>query len=188
MSDTELIRDFVNTKELLDGIEGLSTPAELDAWLRGRGLLRDPEPTTSADLKQALKLREALRQILLANTGLEIDTHEHFDVVDTVARKARIELCFEQCAGDLSPSAGGVPAALGRLVIAVHRAMADGSWTRLKACRATDCEWAFIDTARNHSRSWCSMSSCGNREKARQFRERHRHVRIDDGARAQAAS
>ena len=52
--------------------------------------------------------------------------------------------------------------------------MADGSWQRLKACRASDCQWAFVDTARNHSRSWCSMASCGNREKARAFRERHR--------------
>ena len=74
-----------------------------------------------------------------------------------------------------TPAATGVDAALGRLVIAVHSAMADGSWDRLKACRASDCEWAFIDNARNHSRAWCSMKSCGNREKARAFRERHRH-------------
>ena len=69
----------------------------------------------------------------------------------------------------------GRPAPAGRYVIAVHHAMADGSWERLKACRASDCEWAFIDSARNHSRAWCSMKSCGNREKARAFRERHRH-------------
>ena len=68
-----------------------------------------------------------------------------------------------------------IDAALGRLVIAVQSAMAEGSWDRLKACRASDCEWAFIDNARNHSRAWCSMKSCGNREKARAFRERHKH-------------
>jgi len=175
LSDTELIRDFVNTREILDGVEMLSSPADLSGWLETNGLLREPVTATAADLRQALQLREALRQILLANTGLEIDTHGPFDVVDRVARRARIELCFEECAGDLSPAAGGVSAALGRLVIAVHRAMADGSWRRLKACRASDCEWAFIDNARNQSRAWCSMSSCGNREKARQFRERHRH-------------
>ncbi len=174
MSDTELIRDFVNTRELLENVEELASPAALETWLQAHELLRERVAATPAELRQALKLREALRQILLANTGLEIDTHEHFEVVDEVARTARIELCFEECAGDLAPAAGGMPAALGRLVIAIHRAMADGSWARLKACRATDCEWAFIDTARNHSRSWCSMSSCGNREKARQYRERHR--------------
>lgn len=175
MSDTELIREFVNTRDILEDGEVLTSPRELVTWLEGNGLLREPASATAADLRQALELREAFRQILLANTGLEIDTHGPFDVVDKVARRAKIELCFEECAGDLSPSAHGVPGALGRLVIAVHRAMADGSWRRLKACRASDCEWAFVDNARNQSRAWCSMSSCGNREKARQFRERHRH-------------
>ena len=67
----------------------------------------------------------------------------------------------------------GVTGALGRVIIAVHDAVADGSWQRLKACRARDCEWAFIDTAKNQSRAWCSMRSCGNREKARAYRRRH---------------
>jgi predicted RNA-binding Zn ribbon-like protein len=182
LGDTELIRDFVNTKDLLDDKEAFATPAELDPWLREAGLLRDKEGATAADLAQALELREALRQILLANTGVEIDTHEHFDVLDAVAHEARIELCFEECAGELSPAAGGVPAALGRVVIAVHRAMGDGSWGRLKACRAFDCEWAFIDGARNQSRAWCSMRSCGNREKARQFRERQRVARASSSS------
>lgn len=182
MSDAELIRDFVNTKDFLENEEGLAGPAELDVWLREAGLFRGGERATPADVARALELREALRQILLANTGVEIDTHEHFDVLDRVAREARIELCFEECAGELSPAAGGVAAALGRLAIAVHRAMGDGSWGRLKACRASDCEWAFIDNARNQSRAWCSMRSCGNREKARQFRERQRVSRVESSS------
>jgi predicted RNA-binding Zn ribbon-like protein len=51
--------------------------------------------------------------------------------------------------------------------------MADGTWSRLKACRAADCRWAFYDRARNHSRHWCSMEVCGNRTKARAYRARH---------------
>jgi predicted RNA-binding Zn ribbon-like protein len=75
----------------------------------------------------------------------------------------------------LVPAAAGVAGALGRIVAAVQGAVADGSWRRLKACRARDCEWAFIDNAKNKSRAWCSMRSCGNREKARAYRARHRH-------------
>jgi predicted RNA-binding Zn ribbon-like protein len=52
--------------------------------------------------------------------------------------------------------------------------MAGESWERLKACRAEDCRWAFLDDAKNHSRAWCSMKVCGNRAKARAYRERHR--------------
>ncbi|HEX4520120.1 MAG TPA: CGNR zinc finger domain-containing protein [Gaiellaceae bacterium] len=173
---TELVRDFVNTRDLLDGIEGLASPGELVTWLEARGLTRGPVTATPAELRRALELREALRQVLLKNTGLEVDREAAFAVIDRTARRARIELCFEECAGALTPAATGIDAALGRIVIAVHSAMADGSWERLKACRASDCEWAFIDNARNHSRAWCSMRSCGNREKARAFRERHRAI------------
>jgi predicted RNA-binding Zn ribbon-like protein len=130
---------------------------------------------TEADLRQAIELREALRQALLAHNGVEVDEVAAFAALDRAARQARIQLCFEQGGGELVPDSGGVTASLGRIAIAVHGAMADGSWARLKACRASDCEWAFLDTAKNHSRAWCSMSSCGNREKARAFRERHRH-------------
>ncbi len=174
MDETELIRDFVNTRDLLDGIEELGSPGELVAWLEARGLTRGTVTATVADQRRAVELREALRRVLLANTGLEVDRDAAFAVVDRAARRAKIELCFEECAGELSPAATGIDASLGRIVIAVHGAMADGSWARLKACRASDCEWAFIDEARNHSRAWCSMRSCGNREKARAFRERHR--------------
>jgi predicted RNA-binding Zn ribbon-like protein len=174
MVGTELIRDFVNTNDILDGVDALAGPAELTAWLEEHGLTRGEPAATAADLRRAIELREALRQLLLANTGLEIDSVPAFAVLDRAARRARIELCFEECAGQLHPAASGVTAALGRIVIGVHGAMGDASWERLKACRASDCEWAFIDTAKNHSRAWCSMRVCGNREKARVYRERQR--------------
>jgi predicted RNA-binding Zn ribbon-like protein len=175
LTTTELIRDFVNTRDLLEDDEKLTSPDELLTWLGERALMRGEAQATAADLDHAVELREALRQLLLEHTGAEVDRDTASAVLDRTARRARIELCFEQCHGALTPGAVGVDAALGRLVIAVHDAMADGSWERLKACRASDCEWAFIDNARNHSRAWCSMKSCGNREKARAFRERHRH-------------
>jgi predicted RNA-binding Zn ribbon-like protein len=51
--------------------------------------------------------------------------------------------------------------------------MADATWERMKACRADDCRWAYLDTARNRSRAWCSMRVCGNRAKVQAYRERH---------------
>jgi len=71
-----------------------------------------------------------------------------------------------------SPSGG-----IGAVIAAAGQAMMDGSWQRLKACRADSCRWAFVDSSRNHSRQWCSMQVCGNREKARAYRRRR-----NDGA------
>jgi predicted RNA-binding Zn ribbon-like protein len=175
LTASELIRDFVNTRDLLEEKEALGSPGELVSWLDERKLTQGEVRATAADLRHATELREALRQLLLEHTGVEVDREAASGVLDSAARRARIELRFEQCATSLTPAATGVEAALGQLVIAVQSAMEDDSWDRLKACRASDCEWAFIDNARNHSRAWCSMKSCGNREKARAFRERHRH-------------
>jgi predicted RNA-binding Zn ribbon-like protein len=174
MSATDLICDFVNTRELLEGTEALRTPAELAEWLAANGLGPAEVRATAADLREATELREALRQALLAHNDVPVDEAAAYGVLDRVARQARVRLRFEQRAGALEPEADGVSAALGRIAIAVQESMAEGSWPLLKACRASDCEWAFLDTAKNHSRAWCSMSSCGNREKARAFRERRR--------------
>ena len=47
------------------------------------------------------------------------------------------------------------------------QSVADGTWSRLKACREDDCHWAFYDRSRNRSGQWCVMAVCGNRNKAR---------------------
>lgn len=40
----------------------------------------------------------------------------------------------------------------------------DVQWVRL-----CECDWFFVDRSRNHSRRWCDMKVCGNREKVRRF-------------------
>ena len=48
----------------------------------------------------------------------------------------------------------------------------------IRQCGGDACGWMFLDTSRNHSRQWCNMRECGNRAKARRFRERARQVRL----------
>jgi predicted RNA-binding Zn ribbon-like protein len=45
---------------------------------------------------------------------------------------------------------------------------------KIRECEAGDCYWLFLDNSRNRSRRWCSMESCGNREKARRHYHRQR--------------
>ncbi len=47
---------------------------------------------------------------------------------------------------------------------------------RVHECTADECQWLFLDTTRNRSRQWCSMGSCGNREKARRHYQRIRDL------------
>lgn len=73
---------------------------------------------------------------------------------------------------------GGVPTltgtdALGTVLTSAVHLVHTGHWDRIKICPAQDCLMAFYDRSRNRSRTWCSMSVCGNRKKARSWRERH---------------
>lgn len=45
---------------------------------------------------------------------------------------------------------------------------------RVRQCGDAECGWFFLDTSRNRSRRWCSMESCGNRNKVRRFYRRSR--------------
>ena len=59
---------------------------------------------------------------------------------------------------------------LAHVVAIAFRAMLEGTWPRLKACR--NCKWAFYDYSKNRAASWCSMQLCGNRLKTRAYRSR----------------
>jgi predicted RNA-binding Zn ribbon-like protein len=76
---------------------------------------------------------------------------------------------------------GGLPTligldAVGSVLASATRLTVLGEWDRFKICPADTCRWAFFDRSRNRSRTWCSMQVCGNREKARAWRERARAV------------
>ena len=170
--ELELVRVFVNTLEIDEAVDELASPAALTGWLRAHGLLRGGAATRT-DLANARRLREALRVLLLANNGVSV-RKEAAVTLNRAARRAGLGVRFEpEGTARVEPEARGVDGALGRLLAIVSASMADGSWERLKACRAEDCRWAFYDRARNRSRHWCSMAVCGNRTKARTFRRRH---------------
>lgn len=165
--ELQLVCDFVNTFDREAGSDELADAKGLGTWLRARGLWGGrPE---EADAAAARALREALRELMRANNGEDVDTAAAAASLDEAARRAGIAVRFDTGAIRLVASGGGI----GEVLVAAGAAMADGSWARLKACRSATCRWAFVDTARNRSRQWCSMSVCGNREKARSFRKRH---------------
>lgn len=46
----------------------------------------------------------------------------------------------------------------------------------LKKCSNPACVLLFLDVSKNHTRRWCSMNMCGNRNKASAHYERHRKI------------
>jgi predicted RNA-binding Zn ribbon-like protein len=170
----DLVIDFVNTLDVEEGTDELATADRLTTWLAQRGVLEPSGagPPSDMDLQQAIRLREALRQLMLANNGGTRDDGAG-EELERVARLGDLRVQFDG-GGSISivPGAEGVAAALARVLVPVAHAVGDGSWQRVKACRADDCHWAFYDRSRNRSGVWCEMAVCGNRTKVRAYRER----------------
>jgi predicted RNA-binding Zn ribbon-like protein len=168
----ELVRAFVNSYDVESGTDELATREALRAWMDDRDLL-DKEPITGEDLRRTAEVREALRSLLLGNAGESLDATS-VQVLNRAASDAHLVLGFDSHGrSGLVPDAQGVNRALGRLLATVFTSMVDGSWERLKACLNEGCRWAFYDHSRNRSGKWCTMAVCGNRMKARSYRERH---------------
>jgi predicted RNA-binding Zn ribbon-like protein len=170
----EAVRGFVNTWDKEHEVEELTDPSALKAWLTGEELLEPGAKVGEADLRRALEVREALRAQLMANNGAKPDPGA-VATLHAAAERAGIVLSFSPEGSTLEPASGGVDGAIGRLLTFVHEAEHDGHWTRLKACPWDTCNWAFYDNTKNGSGVWCNMAVCGNRAKARAYRERHAH-------------
>jgi predicted RNA-binding Zn ribbon-like protein len=170
------VQEFINSADLTRHTDAIANPGGLATWFETHGLGVGPEPTTPADVRRAIELREALRRLTLANSGAPVD-REAVEIANRAIRSAQLSFTF-QCdsEGRFEPAARGVDGALGRIVGYVAEAMSHGTWARMKACPDESCLWAFYDYSKNRSGRWCTMGSCGNRAKARAFRSRHRPV------------
>jgi predicted RNA-binding Zn ribbon-like protein len=170
--DLELVRDFVNTLDILPGTGRFEGPCGLVLWLADHRLLPSSPVLTDEDLARARRLREALRAFLLANAGLPLApeaTTAFEDAAGPTRLRARVD---EEGWLELLPAdEDGLDHAIGRLVSIVFAAQQDGSWPRLKVC--VECHWALYDHTKNYSAAWCG-SQCGARVRARRHRRRRR--------------
>lgn len=155
MTDVDLVVDFLNTVNRDTHTDVLDDPVAWQRWLATRDLAEG-----AADVR-------ATRGALRAAVG------------DLVAPTATSTLVT------IELPAGGTPRlvakdVVGAVLAAATRLAVAGRWERVKICPADDCRWAFYDRSRNHSRTWCSMQVCGNREKARAWRDRRSEEQLGD--------
>ena len=171
--ELELVRSFLSLHEHGVGTSSLPpTPPAMRWWLTRHDLVGPGEDPSDEELDGALDLLEALRAtILAADDGRRDDLAVR--TIDAAARDAGLELRFgSDGPASIEPAAGGVRGALGRVLSIAYLARLDGRWIRFKECRSDDCRAVFYDRSKNHSDRWCSMDSCGNRNKVRAWRER----------------
>ena len=169
-----LVQAFLNTRDLEDGADLLAGLPGGRAWLIDAGLLDEDARLTEADLEVARAVREDIRALLEAGDGSAAGGVLEPLRALTADHHARLTLSDDGWLRLENAGHGELGDGLFELLLIVHRAQQDGSWTRLKLCGNPECRWAFFDRSRNQQGNWCSMAVCGNRLKNRELRARRR--------------
>lgn len=170
-----LVQAFVNTRELEGQTDLLGDPDAARTWLVAAGLLRPDCSIELADLDLARAVRESIRGLLESADG-ELPPEARLNALRRLAEAH----CARLLVGDRGVLAienskrEDLADGLFDLLLIIHGAQEDGTWTRLKACGNPDCRWVYYDRSRNQQGNWCDMAVCGNRLKNRNLRARRR--------------
>jgi predicted RNA-binding Zn ribbon-like protein len=165
-----LVQGFVNTRDLEEQTDLLADVAQGRKWLVDAGLLDPAAGVTASELERARNVREAIR-CLTAGEG-----EDRLEPLRELAgaHRARLTVADDGAIGLANARNEDLGDAMFELLLIIHRAQRDGSWSRLKLCANDECEWAFFDRSRNQQGNWCNMAVCGNRLKNRELRARRR--------------
>jgi predicted RNA-binding Zn ribbon-like protein len=175
-----LATDFVNTRtnRWRGGEELLTSPERLVDWFRRCELRLDLERLSRVDLDDALELREAIDACIVASVDGLPFPRAGVSVVNRFAAHAEVDIVQLDILGSRPVAVTRAPRRPGRAALAsvaadAVRMLGTESAQSLKVCESDQCSIRFVDHSLARSRRWCSMSRCGNRAKARQYRLRH---------------
>ena len=182
--------DFTNTasewsSEPLDRLGGADGFAK---WVKVAGLLDDEhqkilereiadDPKAAARFfDDAMALRAALYRIFYATeSGCNVEAADLTLLNDWRARSSRH--CKIRQEGGVfrrgcSEEAPAQERAMRIIVDAAEDLLLNGRLDRLRSCGGENCEWMFLDLSKSGRRRWCSMATCGNDHKVKQYRKR----------------
>jgi predicted RNA-binding Zn ribbon-like protein len=185
--------DFTNTVDNRPSPrrkELLTSWGDLIAWARQARLLssaqaqqlsrraQEAPAQARAFLRDAVKLREALYQTLSARAAgapaPPAALQQINSVLPAVLKRSRIVRKGDGFEWEFSGGAGEFDRLLWTVGRTIVELLTSEELSLVRECAANECGWLFLDLSRNHSRRWCNMRICGNRDKVRRFRRKAR--------------
>jgi len=177
-----LLYDFVNTLDCRRYVEqglahtagdALATPVQMEAWMRRRQLLPPAKRIDGDDHSRAKELRDALRSFLALSPEGRRQDSEAANRLTTASTKFPLALVVAD-GGSVTLQAAAGSSVLGGVLAEVYGLAHGDRLSRLKTCASEDCRWIFFDRSKPANRHWCSSTLCGNRQKTRTYRRKHR--------------
>lgn len=170
--------DFLNTEVRIDGelVDFLQNDDDVLRWLAHAGWPVD-KIAVKFQLEELLELARALRmsirvsieRLKAGNSDCNVmniflhSAHSHLKLIADNDGSVRLERRWNpeslmEVLGPLSESAAEL--------------LVNGDLELIKRCENADCVLWFYDRTRAHRRRWCSMATCGTRNKVAAFRQR----------------
>lgn len=187
LSGGSLCLDFANTwpdrgREESDQLQSL---AHLTAFARQAGLVdeaweeilvrrvREDPASARAALARAREAREAIFRLCSDSAAGRPARPGDLRIFNRALGEALGHLRLEPAEGGFRWGWEGTSpdAPLWPILRSAADLLASEDRGRIRECAGSQCTWLFLDRSRAGTRRWCSMSSCGNRAKAR----RHYH-------------
>lgn len=182
-----LALDFANTLdwrydperliELLPTYERFLAFAEQNGLITGvqaRKLLAETnERMALRVLQRVIELREALYFLFQAVAAGEPPARVHLQTLNKFLAENRVpevilwrKAEFVRGSSDLAEKP---EAPLWPILEAATDLLLSADRQHIRECSETSCRWLFLDRSKNHSRRWCDMKLCGNRNKVQRF-------------------
>ena len=175
-----LCLDFVNTVGgWTDGgvvRDKLRGPEDLARWgeIVGNAPALTPWGWKSV-FRKAISLRSALHEIFQSAIERRAPADEHMEILNRVLKAARTHERIAFVGREFRREVEDSPdAILWAVALSAEDLLTSDMLRDLRQCPGVDCGWMFLDASRNGLRQWCDMRICGNRAKARAFREKQR--------------
>ncbi|MEU3300189.1 MULTISPECIES: CGNR zinc finger domain-containing protein [unclassified Streptomyces] len=151
--------------------EMLHSPESLSSWFRGCGITDSDLPCESADVREAVALREAIYQVIVARIAGESYDQEALGLVNAAARHPAPVPQLTAAGRSVEATVQQALSHVARDAVAV---LSGPEVPLLKECANPECTQFYIDHSRGARREWCKMDPCGNKIKAAAYRARRR--------------
>jgi predicted RNA-binding Zn ribbon-like protein len=192
----EACLDFVNTVDWrlsrTRRTELLCTYADLLEWAAGLlsesrrrqiATLSRAEPAKAAAvLVLARKLREAIERAVTTGAGAKPPSDDDIEAINRVLRQSQGNRVLGVSDGRVGwgwhPRTPSLDEPLWPVAYSAAELLTSDRLRRINLCEDGECGWLFLDSSRNRRRKWCSMESCGSRNKARRYYRRQKSADV----------
>jgi predicted RNA-binding Zn ribbon-like protein len=137
---------------------------------RLRRLSRQRQTDARREFERALELRELLHRVFVAVSQGGEPSPTDLDTLNTVDCSARqtCRLGWTEQGLSVEPTFRTLGSILAPILLSAVDVLQGPLVASVRECPgADDCGWLFLDTTKNHSRTWCRSDGCGARVKMR---------------------